>query len=69
MSKYACKRDMTEAGQKEDNTTNSAAWSKTLYSYTCDPRWRKPGKKMKKKNNNKNNLFFCSMLLIRPACI
>ena len=39
---YTCpwKRDMTEAGLKEDNTTNRAAWRKKLISCTSDPRWR-----------------------------
>ena len=36
--KDACKRDMTEVGLKEDNTTNRAAWSNTIVSYTGDPR-------------------------------
>ena len=36
--KDACKRDMTEAGLKEDNATNRAAWGKKLISYTGDPR-------------------------------
>ena len=46
---FACKRDMTEVGLKEDNTTNRAEWKKKLISYTGDPRWRdKPGKKKKK---------------------
>ena len=35
--KYACKRDMTEAGLKEGNTTNMAAWRKRLIKYTGDP--------------------------------
>ena len=34
----ACKRDMTEAGLKEDNTTNRAAWRKMINIYTGDPR-------------------------------
>ena len=34
----ACKRDMTKAGLKEDNTTNRAAWRKKINSYTGDPR-------------------------------
>ena len=34
--KHACKRDMTEAGLKEDNATNRAAWRKKLISYTPD---------------------------------
>ena len=34
----ACKRDMTEAGLNEDNTTNSASWRKKLISYTSNPR-------------------------------
>ena len=36
--KDACKRDMTEAGLKEDNATNRAEWRKKLISYTGDPR-------------------------------
>ena len=36
--KDACKRDMTEVGLKEDNTTNRAEWKKKLISYTGDPR-------------------------------
>ena len=36
--KDACKRDMTEVGLKEGNTTNRAAWIKKLISYTGDPR-------------------------------
>ena len=36
--KDACKRDMTEAGLKEDNTTNRAAWRNKIISYTGDPR-------------------------------
>ena len=36
--KDACKRDMTEVGLKEDNTTNRAAWRNTIISYTGDPR-------------------------------
>ena len=36
--KHACKRDMTQAGLKEDNTTNRTAWRKKLISYTGDPR-------------------------------
>ena len=44
--KDACKRDMTQAGLKEDNTTNRAEWRKN--SYTGDPRQRdKPRTKMK----------------------
>ena len=38
MSKDACKRDMTKAGLKENNTTNRAAWRNTIISYTGDPR-------------------------------
>ena len=38
MSKDACKRDMTDAGLKEDNATNRAAWRKKINSYTSDPR-------------------------------
>ena len=48
--KDACKRDMTQAGLKEDNTTNRAEWRKNLISYTGDPKRRdKPGMKKKKK--------------------
>ena len=48
--KDACKRDMTQAGLKEDNATNRAIWRKKLISYTGDPGWRdKPGMKKKKK--------------------
>ena len=36
--KDACKRDMTEAGLKKDNTTNRTEWRKKLISYTGDPR-------------------------------
>ena len=36
--KDACKRDMTEAGLKEDNAENGAEWRKKLISYTGDPR-------------------------------
>ena len=36
--KYACKRDMTQAGLKEDNETNRAEWMKKLISYTGDPK-------------------------------
>ena len=46
--KDACKRDMTQAGLKEDNATNRAKWRKKLISYTGDSRWRdKPGMKKK----------------------
>ena len=39
---------MTEAGLKEDNTTNRAAWMKKITSYTGDSVWReKPGMKKK----------------------
>ena len=34
--KDACKRDMTQAGLKEDNATNRATWRKKLTSYTGD---------------------------------
>ena len=34
----ACKRDLTEAALKEDNTTNRAVRRNTLNSYTGDPR-------------------------------
>ena len=44
--KDACKRDMTAMGVKEEKTTNRAAWSNTIISYTGDPRRRdKPVKK------------------------
>ena len=36
--KDASKTDMTEAGLKEDNTTNRAEWRNEIISYTCDPR-------------------------------
>ena len=36
--KDAWQRDMTEAGLKEDNTTNRAAWRNKIISYTGDPR-------------------------------
>ena len=36
--KDACKRDMSEVGLKEDNTTNRAAWRNKIISYTGDPR-------------------------------
>ena len=36
--KDACKRDMTEVGLKEENTTNRAAWRNKITSYTGDPR-------------------------------
>ena len=40
---------MTEAGLKEDNTTNRAAWMKKINSNTGDPiSWNKPGTKMEK---------------------
>ena len=46
--KDACKRDMTELGMKEDNTTNRAAWRNKIISYTGDTRSRdKPGTKKK----------------------
>ena len=32
------KRDMTQAGLKEDKATNRAEWRKKLISYTGDPR-------------------------------
>ena len=35
--KDACKRDMTQAGLKEDNATNRAEWRKKLISYTRQP--------------------------------
>ena len=34
--KDACKRDMTEVGLKEDNTTNRAAWRNKIISYSGD---------------------------------
>ena len=36
--KDACKRDMTKAELKEDNTSNRAAWGKKIDSHTGDPR-------------------------------
>ena len=36
--KYACRRDMTKLGMKEDNTTNRAAWRNKIINYTGDPR-------------------------------
>ena len=36
--KDACKRDMTQAGLKEENATNRVEWRKNLISYTGDPR-------------------------------
>ena len=36
--KDVCKRDMTQAVLKEDNTTNRAAWRNKIISYTGDPR-------------------------------
>ena len=36
--KDVCKRDMTQAGLKEDNTTNRAEWRKKVISYTGDPK-------------------------------
>ena len=36
--KDACKRGMKEVGVKEDNATNRASWTKTINSYTGDPR-------------------------------
>ena len=36
--KDVCKRDMTEVGLKEDNTTNRAELKNKLISYTGDPR-------------------------------
>ena len=38
--KDACKRDMTQAGLKEDNATKRAEWRKKLISYTGDPKWQ-----------------------------
>ena len=36
---YACKRNMTEAELKEENTKkNRAAWRNKIISYTGDPR-------------------------------
>ena len=47
--KDACKRDVTEAGLIEDNTTNRAAWRNTIISYRQHQmvRWGKPEKKEK----------------------
>ena len=36
--KYACKRDVTETGLKEDNAKDRAESRKKLISYTGDPR-------------------------------
>ncbi len=36
--KDACKRDMTQAGLKEDNATNRVEWRKKINSSTGDPR-------------------------------
>ncbi len=36
--KDVCKRDMTQAGLKENNATNRAEWRKKLISYTGNPR-------------------------------
>ena len=36
--KDACKRDMIEAGLKEENTTNRAEWRNKITSYTGDLR-------------------------------
>ena len=33
----ACKRDITEAGLKEDNAANRAEWRNKLMAYTGDP--------------------------------
>ena len=38
--KDVCKRNMTQAGLKEDNETKRAEWRKKLISYTGDPKWR-----------------------------
>ena len=54
--KYACKRDMTEVGLKEDNTTNRAAWRKKLHSYTGDPRQRDKLGMKKNISNNRRTL-------------
>ena len=37
MERCICKSNMTEAGQKEDKTTNRAAWRNKIISYTGDP--------------------------------
>ena len=34
----ACKRDMTQAGRKEDKAIKRAKWRKKQISYTSDPR-------------------------------
>ena len=34
--KDACKRDIAQAGLKEDNATNRAEWRKKLISYVGD---------------------------------
>ena len=36
--KDACKRDIAQAGLKEDNATNRAEWGKKLISYAGDPK-------------------------------
>ena len=36
--KDVCKRDMTEAGLKDDNATNRAEWRKKLISYNGNSR-------------------------------
>ena len=36
--KDVCKREITEAGLKEGNTTNRAAWRNEIISYNGDPR-------------------------------
>ena len=47
--KNVCKKDMAEAGLKEDNITNRAAWRNKIISHTGDPRrLDKPGTKKKK---------------------
>ena len=44
--KYACKRDATQAGMKEDNATNRADWRNKLLSYTGDSDdWTSPGRR------------------------
>ena len=46
----ACKRDMTEAGLKEDNATNRAEWRNKIKSYTGDPRARNKPRTKKKQD-------------------
>ena len=62
--KDACKRDMSQVGLKEDNTTNRAAWRNKIISYTGDPRWRdKPGKKKKNVKSFWIDIFQTTIIL------